>query len=327
MKNLKRNLARLGTVITALLIIASVFLSNKTKAMMKPGETVYSANEVGNLVSIKSNGDYYTSDNRYAAKFIVKLLNQNISSVTLQILTFYCPYTTSNGVCSDRRYARGWFKTIEKREFNNNIYQDVFTVSPINNQRCGSFQIDVRVSSVKMNDEKTIYDTNKTEAEGGLKPGLLEKQGDRKTWNPNRFVWAVCNRRKVNGTEPQNCGLPSDWQANCTQPTPTPNPTNTPTPTPTNSPTNTPTPTPTPHSNPTNTPTPTPQPSRQTINQTVNVNQNVNIQNSANNNQQVLGASTQSTPKQMPKTGAPSLAFLSSILIGGAGIIIKRKLS
>ncbi len=107
-----------------------------------------------------------------------------------------------------------------------------------------------------------------------------------------------------------NCGLPSDWQANCTQPTPTPNPTNTPTPTPTN------------------TPTPTPQPSHQTINQTVNVNQNVNIQNSANNNQQVLGASTQKTqnpPKQMPKTGAETATLAASILSLAAGIYLKKR--
>ncbi len=289
-----------------LLLILSLKLDLPSYAMVSPDKIVYVAgNKKMSLRAVREG--YDRTHNNYWAKYEIKVEEGTVNNFKIEIGKYYCTITHSNSGCVGNPgtavVERPTF-SLSSRSYENDAYVLYISIPPIDGRHCGSFQSDLRIIAI---------------------------DGVKVTTNFTKQASTNCSLAQDGRF---NCGLPSDWQANCTQPTPTPNPTNTPTPTPTNSPTNTPTPTPnptntpTPTPNPTNTPTPTPQPSRQIINQTVNVNQNVNIQNSANNNQQVLGASTQKTqnpPKQMPKTGAETATLAASILSLAAGIYLKKR--
>ncbi len=217
--------------------------------MIKKGQ-VYKLDNKEYVRLYAAGESFDASESKYIARIGVEKLQDSVIRVKLQAFTFYCPTTDPTGKCSEN--GRTIEREVDLSERERAIV--VFERESENKRHCGSFQIDVRVKEI------VIKEGGQEVVRKDVYPGKTDL---------NRFVWAVCNRKKVNGTEPQNCGLPSDWQANCTQPTPTPTATPTPvptkasTPTPTLTPTPTPTkspntPTPTPTSTPTNTPTPTP---------------------------------------------------------------------
>lgn len=307
-----------GIIFGAVLIaLYNLFVYNKipfVQAKPKEGKIIYVAGQ--KKLSLRAETDGYDmTRNHYWAKYIIKPEAGQITSFKILVSKFYCTITPENSVCNGRPGSRNitlpsFRLTQLKKE--GDSYALYLAIDPIEGKHCGSFQSDLRIVSI---DGQPVEYAIEINANG---ENRVEKE---------KLVWTNCSLAVVNNRRPFNCGLPIDWQPNCTQPTPTP--TNTPTPTPTNTPTPTPTtpstPTPTP-TTPPSTPTPTPQPS-QNISQTVNVNQSVNIQNSANNNQQVSGVSTTnpSTPKTMPKTGAETITLILSALSVATGIYIKKK--
>ncbi len=283
----KSKLARLGAA--GLLITLVYYLLASTSApsfaMMKKSQEY----KVGTTtyVTIYAAGDKWNNQGKYyEAKYkIVK--STQVREVYVQALNFYCENTRSDNVCSENGKGQ---HSIKLNFTENTAYYTIIRY-PDNPANCGSFQADLRVVKIALNDGRVYTDTT------GITPGKTDI---------NRFVWAACNALNSNF----NCGLPENWRTSCSQP---------PTPTPTLKPSYTPTPTPVP---PTSTPLPTPTPQIvQNVSQKVNVNQEVNIQPPPNG--KVLGVST---VKQLPKTGVPSIAILSSLTAAGVGIIIRKKL-